>query len=222
MAASVSGNARRSCVNSPNSCCYICGRYTLHKQRQQITAFVQKAYREYFDMKLGDQDKSWAPHVVCKTCLEGMRSWSKGVKKSIGFGIPMIWRKPKNHVDDCYFCAVNIGGYNSKNKKEIFYPNLPSALRPVPHDDSIPTPVPKNIADITAEIESSSESDDDTDTVRYVPDNREIAQTFSQAELNDLVRDLNLPKISAELLGITFESQEFTGTWHFVLMVQTP
>lgn len=199
MAESVSGHSRRRCVNSPDSFCYICGSYTLRKQRQNITGFVQKAYRAYFGIKLGDQDKSWAPHVVCKTCVEGLRNWCKGVKKSLSFGIPMVWREPRNHVDDCYFCMVNTKGYNNKNKKEISYPNLPSALRPVPHDDSIPIPVPKDIADCMTESECSTEDDDDTGS--YVPDNTDIAQTFSQAELNDLIRDLDLPKISAELLG---------------------
>lgn len=201
MAASVSGYCRRTCLNSPDSFCYICGSYTLQKQRQRITEFVQKAYRAYFGMKLGDQEKSWAPHVACKTCVEGLRNWSKGLKKSLSFGIPMIWREPRNHVDDCYFCMVNISGYSTKNKKGIFYPNLPSALRPVAHDDSIPIPVRKNIADCMTETESSSESDDDTDTDEYVPVKAQIPETFSQAELNDLIRDLNLPKISAEILG---------------------
>jgi hypothetical protein len=54
-----------------------------------------------------------------------------------------------------------------------------------------------------AEIELSSEGDDDTGKDNYVPDNPNIAQTFSQAELNDLIRDLDLPKISAELLRST-------------------
>src|SRR6218665_518272 len=35
----------------------------------------------------------------------------------------------------------------------------------------------------------------------------DIAQTFSQAELNALIRDLDLPKISAELLGSRMKSK---------------
>ena len=63
-------------------------------------------------MKLGDQDKSWAPHIVCKTCLEHLRQWTLGTRKSMRFGIPMIWREPRNHVDDCYVCAINVAGVN--------------------------------------------------------------------------------------------------------------
>jgi len=29
-----------------------------------------KLYFDYFGMRLGDQDKNWAPHTVCSICLE--------------------------------------------------------------------------------------------------------------------------------------------------------
>ena len=38
--------------------------------RLNITTFVRKAYFTYFDMHLGDQDKSLAPHKVCKPVKE--------------------------------------------------------------------------------------------------------------------------------------------------------
>ncbi|QQP34707.1 Uncharacterized protein FKW44_022685 [Caligus rogercresseyi] len=60
-------SARRSCRNNPDVFCYICGEYTLSGDRKNITGFVKRAYMAYFKVKLGDQDKSWAPHKVCKT-----------------------------------------------------------------------------------------------------------------------------------------------------------
>jgi hypothetical protein len=57
-------------------------------------------YYTYFGVKLGDQDKSWAPHKVFYVCVEDLKKWSKGKKKAFGFGVPMLWRKPKNHSDD--------------------------------------------------------------------------------------------------------------------------
>lgn len=32
--------------------------------------FVKSANFAYFDIKLGDQDKSWAPHKACTICIE--------------------------------------------------------------------------------------------------------------------------------------------------------
>lgn len=191
----------RKCLNSCDIFCYICGSYVVIKQRQNITRFVQQAYFAYFGIRIGDQDKSWAPHTVCKTCVEALRLWSYGKKKSMPFAIPMVWREPQNHVNDCYFCMVNTQGHNVKSKNNITYPNIPSALRPVPHDESFPVPVPpgdvgKIIVDSDSDHGNCSTSDE------YCPSDEESApQLFTQCELNDLTRDLNLSKESAELLG---------------------
>ena len=52
----------RTCKYSPDSFCYICGEYMLKNQSCNISEFIKKAYNGYFKMKIGDQDKSWAPH----------------------------------------------------------------------------------------------------------------------------------------------------------------
>ncbi len=91
-------SARRSCRNNPDVFCYICGEYTLSVDRKNITRFVKHAYQAYFEVKLGDQDKSWAPHTVRKTCVEYLRRWTKGAKTSLKFGIPMVWREPFDHA----------------------------------------------------------------------------------------------------------------------------
>jgi hypothetical protein len=68
--------------------------------------FIRKVYYAYFGVKLGDQDKSWAPHKVCYVCVEDLRKWSKVKKKAFRFGVPMICKEPKNHSDDCYFAVA--------------------------------------------------------------------------------------------------------------------
>lgn len=47
----------------------------------KITDYVKKAYLTYFGMKLSDQDKAWAPCIVCKPCVETM-TVAKRPKKS--------------------------------------------------------------------------------------------------------------------------------------------
>ena len=64
----VMAHRARGCVNSPDSFCFICGEYTVKKRQRNISAFIKKVYFAYFSLKLGDQDKPWAPHKVCKTC----------------------------------------------------------------------------------------------------------------------------------------------------------
>ena len=124
----------RNCKNSPDHFCYICGKYTLTSQRRNMTTQIQHAYHCDFGCKIGDQDKIWAPHICCVSCQSSLSQWLNGKKNSMSFAVPMIWREPKNHTDDCYFCQVNISGHSKKSKSTIAYRDCLSALKRVPHD----------------------------------------------------------------------------------------
>ena len=72
-----------------------------------------------------------------------------------------------------------------KNKKQIFYPNIPSASRSVPHGPGIPVPSPPD----TIENISYSDSEFEIDEVYEVCDSTsDEPKLFTQAELNDLVQ----------------------------------
>ena len=194
----------RNCLNSPNSFCYICGELTFKFQKRSFTPLIKKCYEHYFGCKVGDQDKSWAPHVCCVTCVRLLTAWAKG-SRHMPFAIPMIWREPKDHASDCYFCLTNISGITSKSKHTVQYPNLPSALRPVPHSEELPMPEPpKNItlSDDESVDEKIDQIDDDMnlDPTFEVDCSSNQPHLLSQGDVNDLVRDLNLSKKKAELL----------------------
>ncbi|KAL4716297.1 hypothetical protein ACJJTC_014777 [Scirpophaga incertulas] len=93
------------------------------------------------------------------------------------FAVLTVWREPTNHFNDCYFCLTNTEGYSKKKKKNIDYPTVPSAIKPVPHGEGLPVPTP--------------------------PLNWKICEPhlIQQNELNDLARDLGLSKQQSELLG---------------------
>ena len=200
----------RNCVNSPDNFCYICGEVTFLKQKKAITPTVKAAYKYYFGCKIGDQDKAWAPHICCSTCARDLPKWLKGEKVAMPFAVPMIWREPSNHVNDCYFCMVPpvSGGITRKKKHTVAYPNIPSALRPVPHDEQNPIPIPPSDFSINvdeeAEGESSSgsqqplESNDDPFVCHGESSGPHI---LTQEDINDLVRDLELSKAKSELLA---------------------
>ena len=107
---------RRLCKNSPDKFCYVCGRYVLKSQDRPITENVKKAYFLYFGCKVGDQDKNWAPHICCVSCYVTLIQWVRGNRSSMPFAVPMVWREPTNHFNDCYICLTNTAGY-SKNEK---------------------------------------------------------------------------------------------------------
>ena len=107
----------------------------------------------------------------------------------------------KDHIQNCYFCLVNVKGFSWKHRMKILYPNLDSARRPVPHDASMPAPLPpKNGLDTLAdEVEedsdegSTSAPEDLTDS-DYDPEESSKLILFSQERLNNLIRDLALSK----------------------------
>ena len=181
-------SSRKNCKLDPNVFCYIFGSFTVSKQRQRITDIVKKAYLAYFQVKLGDQDQNWAPHQVCRTCVENF--WTKQKRQTIGFAVPMVWREQANQGDDCYFCMTNVAGFSSKSKGNIKYPNLPSPIRPIPHSAKLPPPLFTSLPDVVDEPESSTREDSSLKDDCYEPlTDYKSPILITQAFLNDLVRD---------------------------------
>ena len=59
------------------------------------------------------------------------------MQTSVPFAVPMIWQKPKYHIQDCNLFFVNVKRFFSKCKSKIAYLNLDSARRPMSHDASM-------------------------------------------------------------------------------------
>ncbi|XP_066949408.1 uncharacterized protein [Macrobrachium rosenbergii] len=197
----------RHCKNSPDMFCHVCGSFTTKAQQRTITTEIKKTYQLYFGCSLGDQDRSWAPHISCSPCSNGLRDWLNKRKTAMPFAVPMIWREPKDHFTDCYFCKGNVCGFTVKTRRKIVYPNLESARRPVPHnDDDVPIPVPTenglHMCDEDVFLEENTTDGEETEVdADFAIENEDEPQKFSQGELNDLVRDLSLSKDKAELLA---------------------
>ena len=101
------------------------------------------AYRLYFGMPMGDLDKSWAPHVICGSCRSTLEGWLRGTGRAMPFAIPRVWREPRNHHDDCYFCMIDVTKYRKvKGRQNLQYPDILSSRALVPHDDNLPVPQP--------------------------------------------------------------------------------
>ena len=158
---------RRKCCNDPNIFC-ISVVVLLYHLKDVISIVLSKQFTLLvLEYRFGDQDKSCAPRQVCTTYVETLRSWSQGKNVKLKFGVPMVWREPKNHVDDCYFCLVNVKGFNKKNKQHLQYPNIHSAMRPISHSDKVPVSIFTKLPDIDEDqlrsSTSSTNSDDDDD-----------------------------------------------------------
>jgi len=118
----------------------------------------------------------------------------------------MVWTEPKDHVSDCYFCLRSIIGVTAKSKYTVQYPNLPSAMRPIPHSAELPVSKPP-----TNMMLSDRESNDED--VGQAKKNMDCDPTFAgayssnkphlltQGDLTDIVSDLNPSKKQVELSG---------------------
>ena len=119
------------------------------------------------------------------------------------FAIPIIWREPTNHTNDCYFCMVDPSKRRTgKNAPAIVYPSIPSSIAPVPPSDQLPVPIPTRSQDPVSADESDTDEDDITIDNYILNSNLEekIPHYPNQKDLNDLIRDLGLTKYNAELL----------------------
>src|SRR5678816_2136424 len=130
-----------------------------------------------------------------------MRNWLEGKRNRMKFAVPMIWREQTNHVTDCYFCLTNGQSFSSKSKHCIQYPNLHTAMRPVPHSDDLPVPTPPD------EFTIDSEDDPSDHDTRYQDPDFEPSTSMTcshheitQEELNDIIRDLKLSQTDLEWL----------------------
>jgi len=84
---------------------------------------------------------------------------------------------------------------------------IPSAIRPVPHTEDLPVPLPLQQYILDSDDEPTEKREKtpqpspsmDADFTADLQSNR--FHRITQEELNDLIRDLDLPKCKAELLG---------------------
>jgi len=90
----------------------------------------------YFACHVADVGNSWVPQLRRITCNVNLIKWVKG-KNSMPPAVPIIWRGPISHLEDCYFCLTKIED-SKKSKVKIQYPSVPTAKNPVVHGEEQP------------------------------------------------------------------------------------
>ncbi len=98
-------------------------------------------------------------------------------------------------------------GLLNKKKQFVQYPNIPSAIRPVPHGQGIPVPdAPESFSlESNKEDNEDEKENEDCSSGPSMSNDPDFDQEFSsephlitQGELHDLVKNLELPKNKAE------------------------
>lgn len=180
--------APNTCLNSPDKFCYVCGRMFFKKQLKTITESVKVKYFETFGYPIRNQDKQWAPHNICTCCH---RTMYNDYISPFRFVNPMRWMEPQNHIDDCYFCLTEAPGCVSLGyKHRATYPELATTHAEEMDQEWIDNN--QRERDLDSPIHTFNEDDDP-----FVGHGHQ----FTQEELDNLVRELNLSKWAAEYLG---------------------
>ena len=91
---------------------------------------------------------------------------------------------------------------------------MPCALRPIPHGPGVSIPLPLRVLEtVENSVSEKSWSDSQlTESSEYQCDDDQQPKPFNQAKLNDLVRDLNLSKASALILGSRLKAKRMLST----------
>lgn len=196
------------CNKSPDLFCYICGEFEPVKNRRTFSDRLKRNYEECFCIQITNLDSAWVPHFVCGRCNIMLTRWEKTKnRENLKFTIPMIWTSPTSS-HNCYFCMTEIAGFTSSNRNKIQYANVSSAVKPqktviVDETEALEEmEVEKEEVPMEEEEEEEISEDENPEDEDFMPDGKtKDPETFSREELNDLIRDLNLPKDGAELLA---------------------
>ncbi len=93
----------------------------------------------------------------------------------------------------CYKFSWN----QCKKRRSLQYPDVESAIKPVPHSDILKKPISPNAMLLSSESSGlNTTSESDTVNTKSTP-----LHKIEQPELNDLIRYLKLSKVDGELLG---------------------
>ncbi|XP_046600523.1 uncharacterized protein LOC124295250 [Neodiprion lecontei] len=199
------------CNKSPDSFCYICGEYNLERNRRSLSDKIKQIYEECFGLQITNLDSAWVPHTICSRCNMMLIRWKKNKKQeNLKFTIPMIWSSPTG-LQNCYFCMTDTSGFTWNTKKKIVYANVSSAIKPqkIEFVKEVNTVEEMDVEEDDTLVEESSEEDHSEDE-EYLPGGKtKDPETLSREELNDLVRDLALPKDGAELLASRLKEKHF-------------
>ena len=117
-----------------------------------MTGFIKRAFHTYFGIKLGDQDKVWAPQWYVRhapiSCVVGPREIRVvGSLEFLRFG--------ENR--QAMSLTINVTGFRRKKQNCLMYHDLESARRPVAQCNEIPIPVSEELSDISDEDLSTVE-----------------------------------------------------------------
>ena len=185
--------------------CHVCAKFEVKNKQRKITGCVKKLYKDQFGIEMTNLGTSFVPNIVCTSCYASLRS------KRSTFASPAQWREPL-FDSDCYFCANDFKTVNTRRKANFVYKDVPSLTKPVLKGHSSNLGTSREVDDELPDVSNTANSHesanasvldtaDSESSESKETESLDGSQKASQAELNDLVRDLGLPKDGLEYLA---------------------
>lgn len=189
--------------------CFICGKFTIKRNRRARTDKFVELYRAYYQIEWSD-DKPYFPAFGCSTCYTGLIRWSKKEQLKLKYKAPAMWFNPSDEHNEleCYYCINFSLGFNAANKDSMTYTATLYVSLPVEHTEiTPPMDVPDDI--VEQNIEDAMEIDTIADvpsgpsTSSYVPSHQIPGKVklITQQYLNNMCRTLELSQRKSEELA---------------------
>lgn len=106
--------------HNPNRFCKVCGDYKFPPSKKQqekgtrgqtltkITPHVRAGYELYYGVRMGDEDKEWAPKFSCCVCVTRLSNFVRTGQGMPVYADPIYWMEPTNHTADCFICTTKL------------------------------------------------------------------------------------------------------------------
>ncbi|KAL7293495.1 hypothetical protein TKK_0012941 [Trichogramma kaykai] len=232
-------SSQHICPKNVDAFCYVCAEFIPKKEhRRTLNKKQESIYKNCFQLNAEIVKQKWIPNNVCPKCRQIFSQWerTKEVDK-LKYSQPTEWNQPSN-ADHCYFCKTDVRGYNSAKKDSTKYPLVSSVRKAVekgeqedvdeymnaletlsiesePEDCNVEEKITEDDKEEYDSNDDFSESEDEVEDLsnEFLPgtEKSSIVRKFTQAELNDLIRDLGLAKDGAEYLASTLKNRNMLG-----------
>lgn len=114
--------SKTPCTGKVDKFCNVCGNFQPQDSRRIINDSIKEQYEKCYKQPLKNFNKSWVPKSICTICRKNLSNWDE-IEYEVVIE-PSVWREPRNHHDDCYFCLCDFIGFNKKTKEKLSIPVL--------------------------------------------------------------------------------------------------
>ena len=175
--------------------CYVCGHYTVNKNKRKITSCVSKSYEASF--KINIVIDWFTPSFICTTCFSKFSKWDS-CGAIFNFSVPMLWFPSNEHTSStCYGC-INVLPKATKTQRFLMkYKASTNVQLPIPHSLEVSIPENPNLQNLQIQENVNDLSPSYTPSECTLECNH---TEYSQIGLDILVRQLKLSQRQSILL----------------------